>query len=219
MHLIRTRDNEIIKMRFDEGATLQEIGEKFRISRERVRQIIHRDTAGRGGDIYRGLKRKRQEVQEARELEWKAMEAMAVAIANNMRCKVCGGWNIRGGGYYADHGKQHYTTCSQECASLFLKTRHVIDRDEFRRVQARSVLHHRQYRSEIAIAHAERVLEGANEDDPSKWVTHVGTGNHYAIVRIRNLRTTLGTVEDFDDGLFDVRIIGSVPESNTSDSP
>ena len=37
---IADRDKEIERLRFEEGLTLQEIGDRFDISRERVRQVV-----------------------------------------------------------------------------------------------------------------------------------------------------------------------------------
>jgi hypothetical protein len=146
------RDAEIVR-RLSEGETLQTVGDRFGISRERVRQIAK--AAGLDVPTLRAAQKKGR--AEKRQAERDAATITAV-------CKVC--------------GKPFGTldlkrvTCSRDCAVALSRGRRYIDADYYERQRvssARYVASHPERYSAPRVNYALRVVAG-DVSARGRWV-------------------------------------------------
>lgn len=161
-----------------EGQTLQEIGDHFGITRERVRQIL----AAR--PQVQAMWRRRREARKAAERDARRQEQAQVQERRleayrkaNKRCLVCLGLVMR----EAD-------TCSQECADLWVAARYRLDADkqEQRRLASiRYILSHQDTSSPTQIRWAKRAKRGLVQRREFHWADSHATE---AMKRIEALR-------------------------------
>ena len=116
--------NEEIKRLYHSGEhTLQAIGDRYGLTRERIRQILPTGAATVVEKIRRDRKRTQKRTQ-------KFLAACQRALAENRKCQVCKGWILR----------NTKVTCSHECAEAYLPLRHFDEHEEHRRETARTYL-------------------------------------------------------------------------------
>ena len=200
--LHRKRDEEICNLVIA-GATMTNVAGQFGITRERVRQIVLRDTSRTGREIHKATK----DAKEQRRIDLDFRDATTATIKNDWRCGVCGGWNIRRGYSYI-RGKRNYLPyerCSQECSELFGKLRFRFDRDTYNQYQARSILL-RGGTDKHQERHASNILAGINVAYTERYYTQAGSKNEIAMERVASLRKALGTEHLFDDS-FPIRVL------------
>lgn len=139
------RNEDIVDMRL-QGYTLQEIGEKFGVSRERVRQVLaSRQATSIGHQVRR--EQREQAVQEGLYAKFAELAKEATP------CAVCGYWVLRPFRYrnpdsiIGPNGKplaqKPKRTCSPECAEAWRVLRYHLDpdyRDRHRKAVARVLL-------------------------------------------------------------------------------
>lgn len=113
---------------YAEGKTLQQIGDVFSISRERVRQILEYSHPVE----YHLEKKKRKEEAEDRK------EEKYIAKLVNMKCRVCGADFST-----TDHRRRY---CTSECRGLwFTFFRKIVEHDKLRIYQGLGLEQNRYY--------------------------------------------------------------------------
>jgi len=196
------RDEEICAL-VTSGATMTFTASLYGITRERVRQVVLRDTSLTGRSIR--ASRKKQRLQQRIESDFR--DTVNAVLRNDWKCDVCGGWNLRRGHAYIQGKRDHlpYQRCSKECSRLFGKLRFRFERDTYNTYQAKSVLlrsdvnkHQRQ--------HASNILDGTNVEHAERYYTQSGSKNEIAMNRVVELRKALGTEHLFDDS-FPLRVL------------
>lgn len=196
--------NDAMVVMAQSGFTLQAIGDVFGITRERVRQIVKLYT----GEGKLAINARLNKAKAAKAIDDTVYDAMDAALSFNLHCIVCGAWNIREGKALNESGESRYRTCSKQCSKDRHKIRHRIERELFRETQAKHILLHRERFNKYMVDHAERIMSGDVEARYDSRLVHRGTATYDAVMRVRNLRASLGTTDMFDDDIATVRIVG-----------
>ena len=131
---------------YEQGMTLQQIGDEYGITRERVRQIL---TAGLGTNFV-SVARKARERREAERSE----KELAKRRKKARPCIVCGGPVLR-------HASGRYptVTCSTECATEYRTNRYHYAPEIQEIAQARYIIAHPEGQPPSRVAWAKRVIE------------------------------------------------------------
>jgi len=171
-----TRDQEILRLRREEGLTLQEIGQRMGLTRERVRQITQ-GLDPRAKDTRRRLVdesvRRRQERSERRR------------AGTAKPCVVCWWPVVRGA---------KFKTCSHVCAELWRVARYHLDAElyaDHRRRTAKAVLREPDAHESSEVALAKKILSG-NDSGPNRRFVVRGSLVQNALADIEKLRKEKG---------------------------
>ena len=194
--LAKDRDHTICIL-VTSGITMTTVGNEFGLTRERIRQIVLRDTKLSGHEIQASLKAEKSQ----KRLESDFHDSVKATLRNNWKCNVCGGWNVRKGYAYIRgiRNANPFERCSHECTKLYEKLRFRFDRDSYNKYQAMSILN--RDTSKFAKQHAENILSGVNVVYENRYYTQSGSMNEVAVERVALLRKALGTEHLFDDSL------------------
>jgi len=189
---MKIRDAEMVVMYLTGQYSMQAIGDKYGISRERVRQILKLGGV-LGADLIDRRKSERLMKRISDKADRKA-KAVADAKANDWRCPVCGGLNARRG-----LNRINTVTCSMECSELYKKLRPRIDRQHWSKVQAEALIR-RQARTgdlrQFQVDHAQNVVDGKNTVHPERFYYNENSKAGKAFDRMLELRRELGTEKD-----------------------
>lgn len=184
------RDEKIVALYKTGKYSLQEIGSRYNITRERVRQICYRHNFT-GSDRIEQAKKMRAE-QDAVLREKKKSAAIRRAKENNWTCPVCGVLNVRRG------FRDTFKTCSTECSRLYVLLRPRIERNEYAAYQARSMIRRDALQEQPAfkVNHARRVLADEAVKHPERYYYREDSMAGQAFERMLELRRELGTEEN-----------------------
>lgn len=151
----------------DTDVTYREIGDRYDVHGEWIRQIVveHDPSIPR----RRRQRQQREESARASAQAWKTLwNRCRLALAEDRRCKACGGWILRNKGT---------VTCSHECAEAYLVLRIFDDPDHHRRARAKVYLAKPEKYSEVNLEWARRML-GSNP--PPRNRTYLVPGSERA---------------------------------------
>lgn len=113
------RDGIIERVTADPFLTYTAVAEEYGVSRERIRQLVPPL-----------LEKQRKASRDQTRRELKLAKRIRRALAENLRCKICDSWILRGS----------TVTCSPECQEASSILRSFDDPDEHRRNMAKSYL-------------------------------------------------------------------------------
>jgi hypothetical protein len=200
--------NAQIAKRVREGETLQAIGNDYGLTRERIRQI----SLKKNGVTKMVLNRERNAKKAIDRINAEASVAMEIAIYNNLRCELCGAWNIRAGrSAFKRDGVTTYDLCSTECSKRYLILRYRVHRGTNDQHQATSILRRNNGFSKSQIKHAKRIKAGTAGKHPEKYYVREGGKAAEAVEYARRQRRVLGTEHLFND---DISTVETKPVKN-----
>ena len=208
------RNKEIAKRTLGDE-TLQAIAKEYGITRERVRQIGYALT----GITKHSLSTERTKRRKENEMFVAFATAMSIALSNELRCRVCGAYNIRAGlAAYLHEGSDYYLCCSCGCTKIYEVLRYRIERDMYNLYQATSILNRREKFSNSMISHAQRIKAGTADKLEDRYYVWDDSKAAKAILEVRHLRTVLGTESYFDDDIMTVEIRDSQTRNSLHES-
>ena len=130
---------EIERLYLDQGLTLAEIGDRYGVTRERIRQILPPQIA------------KTRRARRQNRIRTKAfLSTCQRALDENLVCSICHGWILR---------KTGNVTCSPECRKAADTLRTFDNHEHHRRQLARSILAHPDRHPALNLEWAEAMLE------------------------------------------------------------
>ena len=189
---MQARDIEIVEMYLTGKYSMEAIGDKYNVSRERIRQILKL-----GGVLGADLIERRRAEKLAKRISDKAdrkARAIIAAKENDWRCPVCGGLNVRRG-----LNRSTAVTCSSECSGLYPMLRPRIDREHWSKTQAEALVRRQKREGDLQpfqVNHAQSMIDGTNNIHPERFYYNETSKAGQAYERMLELRKELGTEED-----------------------
>ena len=161
--------DEIERLYSIEGLTLQEIGDRYGVTRERIRQILPRGAS----DAKRVRRHDRKRTN-------RFLAACQRALDMDLKCKTCGGWVLR----TTTTGPWPPMNCSVECSRAYLVLRHLDDHEGHRREMARTLLGSPEKYEQSQLDWAEAML-GPNPPPPNRRYLVPGSKRARVIAKYR----------------------------------
>lgn len=161
------RDREILRLYRDEGLTLREVGNRYGLSHERIRQIATAQDPG-AKETRRRLKAAKRAEQRRRELDRR--------LADAEPCRICGKPVLRG---------RNRLTCSPSCADSWRVVRYQLDPEfhkRFRRTQARWILRNPRKHAPGQVSWARSVL--TRDKEPNRRFLVPGSRTAQVLKRV-----------------------------------
>ncbi len=159
---------EIERLYSIEGLTLQEIGDRYGVTRERIRQILPR-----GASNAQRVRRYNQKRTT------RFLAACQRALDMDLKCKTCGGWILR-----MTTGSLPPMNCSADCSQAYLMLRHFDDHEGHRREMALTLLASPEKYKQSQLDWAEAIL-GPDPPPPNRRFLIPGSKRAQMIAKYR----------------------------------
>ncbi len=159
---------EIERLYSTEGLTLQEIGDRYGVTRERIRQILPRGASDAKRVRLRHQKRTKRFLASCQR-----------ALDDDLHCRTCGGWILRGVKRMVPP-----LECSTECARAFAVLRTFDDHEHHRRQTARTYLASPEKYKASVLEWSEAML-GPNPPPPNRRYLIPGSERAELIAKYR----------------------------------
>jgi hypothetical protein len=143
---------EWVRLFVHEGLTMTEIGDRYGVTREYVRQCLKARGVSSKAVFAKRRRLKRIEAGKV------PLDVVLAAMASAVPCAVCGGWVVREG---PRNPSQPTRTCSPECAGIWpiIRYRHNPEVHDRQRVaNARRFLAHPERYTPSKLRWAERMM-------------------------------------------------------------
>lgn len=163
----KTRDQNIASAYATGDVTLQELADKYGISRERVRQIVAKQDPTMPARVMDKRKQRRRASDTEDEVD-----AMIAAAKHGAYCVMCGQLVTRRYNYPGNDRGGFALTCSPECAEDYPVVRDLIDEKRARarrEAHANTVLANPKGYSDSQVRWAKRWKRGTAEMRTKSW--------------------------------------------------
>ena len=137
---------EIERLYIEDNLTLAEVGDRYGVTRERIRQILPSDA------MAQHQRRRRDQEDQARTVRFLA--TCQRALDENLVCSTCHGWILRNTSGISGRPQ----TCSPECREAADALRTFDNHEEHRLALARSILAHPDRHPALNLEWAEAML-------------------------------------------------------------